>query len=292
MTVTQAQVDPPAVPFFLGHGHGQRFCLFHQPVGTCRGAILYVHPFAEELNRTRRMAALQARRFAALGYGVLQIDLTGCGDSAGDFADARWDLWKQDLAAAAAWLHARLDRPVTLWGLRLGALLALDYAGTATHPLDAILLWQPVTNASTHLTQFLRLRAANAMLDGDKDSAGQHGTRALRDALRDGRTLEIAGYDLSPELALAIDALPPLDALLDALPAPLAGTLPVHWFAVLGAGQTPPPDAARVAASRSALRVHTVEGPPFWATTEIATSPALLDATAGILTLEMPVHAG
>ncbi len=54
------------------------------------------------MNKSRRMAALQARAFAAMGFGVLQIDLFGCGDSSGDFSDARWDIWKQDLAIARA----------------------------------------------------------------------------------------------------------------------------------------------------------------------------------------------
>jgi exosortase A-associated hydrolase 2 len=281
------QGEPNPAPFFLGSGPDQRFCLFHPPAGACRGAILYVHPFAEELNRTRRMAALQARLFAAHGYGVLQIDLAGCGDSAGDFADARWDLWLQDLATAAAWLRTRLDRPVTLWGLRLGALLALDYARTVQHPLGSILLWQPVTNASTHLTQFLRLRVAHAMLDPVKDAHGgaSHGTQGLRETLRAGQTVEVAGYDLAPELALAIDGLAPLEAMVTALPP----AVPLHWFAVVGNGQAAPPDAGRVAATWPALQVHAVEGPPFWTTAEIATSPALLDATLSIL--EAHAHA-
>lgn len=260
-------------PFFLGSGAQRRFCLFHRPAGPCRGAVLYVPPFAEELNRTRRMAALGARRLAAHGYGVLQIDLYGTGDSAGDFADARWDLWKQDLDAAAAWLRARVDAPLTLWGLRLGALLALDYARTVALPLAPMLLWQPAAGGSTYLTQFLRLRTANAMLGTD---AAQNGTKALRAALQAGETLEIAGYDLAPALASAIDALPAPDAMVPPVPA--------HWFEVLGApGQAPGPAAARVKAAWEAhgapLHVHTVTGLPFWATTGIATCPELLDAT-------------
>ena len=234
MTPAGAEVD--SEPFFLGSGASQRFCLFHRPAGPCRGAVLYVPPFAEELNRTRRMAALGARRLAAQGYGVLQIDLLGTGDSAGDFFDARWDLWKQDLDTGAAWLRARVDTPLTLWGLRLGALLALDVARTAAMPLAPMLLWQPVASGSTYLTQFLRLRTANAML-GDDDAA-QTGTKALRAALQAGQTLEIAGYDLTPALAHAIDTLPALEAMVP----PVA----VHWFDVLGApGQTPGPAAAR-----------------------------------------------
>lgn len=276
MTPDRAEVDTE--PFFLGSGADRRFCLFHQPAGTCRGAVLYVPPFAEELNRTRRMAALGARRLAAHGVGVLQIDLLGTGDSAGDFADARWDLWKQDLDTGAAWLRARVDAPLTLWGLRLGALLALDFAldhaRTSDVPLAPMLLWQPVAAGSTYLTQFLRLRTANAMLG--EDAAAQSGTKALRAALQAGETLEIAGYDLTPALALAIDALPAPDAMIPPVPA--------HWFEVLGApGQAPGPAAARVKAAWKArgtqLHVHTVTGAPFWATTAISTCPALLDAT-------------
>jgi exosortase A-associated hydrolase 2 len=276
MTPDRAGAD--AEPFFLGSGADRRFCLFHPPAGTCRGAVLYVPPFAEELNRTRRMAALGARRLAARGYGVLQIDLLGTGDSAGDFADARWDLWKQDLDTGAAWLRARIDMPLTLWGLRLGALLALDHARTAAIPLAPLLLWQPVASGSTYLTQFLRLRTANAMLG--EDAAAQSGTKALRAALQAGATLEIAGYDLTPELALAIDALPAPDA--------LAPPVPAHWFEVLGApGQAPGPAAARAGAAwegrGTPLHVHVVTGSAFWATTAVSTCPALLDATVDVL---------
>jgi alpha/beta superfamily hydrolase len=42
---------------------------------------------AEELNKSRHVAAAQARAFAAAGYSVLQIDLYGCGDSSGDFGE-------------------------------------------------------------------------------------------------------------------------------------------------------------------------------------------------------------
>ena len=281
MTPDRAEVDTE--PFFLGSGADRRFCLFHRPAGACRGAVLYVPPFAEELNRTRRMAALGARRLAAHGYGVLQIDLLGTGDSAGDFADARWDLWKQDLDTGAAWLRARVDTPLTLWGLRLGALLALDVARTAAVPLAPMLLWQPVAGGSTYLTQFLRLRPANAMLG---DVATQNSTKALRAALEAGETLEIAGYDLTPDLARAIDSLPAPDAMVPPVSA--------HWFDVLGApGQTPGPAAARVKAAWEAqgtpLHVHTVTGSPFWATTAVSTCPALLDATARVL--EENVHA-
>jgi len=278
----KAAAGAPAEPFFLEADGGQRFCLYHPPAGPARGALLYVHPFAEELNRSRRMAALQARAFAAAGHAVLQIDLAGCGDSSGDFGDARWERWQADLALAAAWLRERTDAPLRLWGLRLGALLALDYARTAAHPVAGMLLWQPVLKGSTYLTQFLRLRLAGALL-ADGDAGG--GTAQLRAALLAGEALEIAGYDLDPHLARALDALDPLDAFRPACP--------VDWIeAVTQAGAEPSPGAARAAAAwcdaAVDLRLHPVHSAPFWTTTEITENAAWLET--GTAALEARLH--
>jgi exosortase A-associated hydrolase 2 len=276
--MSQIPGEVRAEPFFLKSGDGQRFCLFHPPAGPCNGALLYIHPFGEEMNRSRRMAALQARELAALGYGVLQLDLYGCGDSSGDFGDARWDLWKQDLATGAAWLAQRLGQPVVLWGLRLGALLALDYARTAPHPVAAMILWQPVVSGPAYLTQFLRLRMAGALL---ADAASeQTGTRALRAALQGGEVLEIGGYDLAPALAGAIDALDPAES--------MAPACPVHWFEAVGAAGSPlPPGSARVTSEwrekNVALQVHVVHCPPFWSTPEVTVSAEWLAATSAVL---------
>jgi len=140
--------ERPAEPFFLNTDRGERFCLYHAPDGAqkYRGAFLYVHPFAEEMNKSRRMAVLQAKALADAGFGVLQIDLFGCGDSNGDFADARWDIWKDDLAAASQWLQERSGQIPGLWGLRLGALLALDFAIASKNEHGSIILWQPIVN--------------------------------------------------------------------------------------------------------------------------------------------------
>jgi exosortase A-associated hydrolase 2 len=82
--------------------HGQRFCIHHPPaLATPLGLVVHVHPFAEEMNKSRRMAAQQARALAAAGFAVLQIDLLGCGDSAGDSSDATWAAWLADVVWAA-----------------------------------------------------------------------------------------------------------------------------------------------------------------------------------------------
>jgi exosortase A-associated hydrolase 2 len=255
-------------------GQGARLCLYHAAAGPCHDALVYLHPFAEEMNRSRRMAALQARALAAQGVAVLQIDLLGCGDSSGDFADARWEAWRLDAVLATHWLRERTGIAPGLWGLRLGALLALDCARAAD--ASRLVLWQPVHSGAQYLTQFLRLQLAADMLD--QQQAARNTTAALRTALRDGAPLEVAGYTLAPAMA---DALETLDA------RPLAPPCPAHWFELAAeAGRALSPAAGAIVQGWReqgvAVQAQVVAGPPFWGTAEIATSAGLLAATSAI----------
>jgi exosortase A-associated hydrolase 2 len=275
--MNQFRGNPPALPFFLKGGFGERFCLYYAPHSKmeCHSSIIFVHAFADEMNKSRRMAALQARAFAAMGFGVLQMDLFGCGDSSGEFRDARWTIWKEDLAVARTWLKNRVHGPVGLWGLRLGALLALDFAKDSESEFEKIILWQPVISGETFLTQFLRMRMASEMLGEERERVA--GTRTLRDSLLTGETLEVAGYELAPALAAAIDSLK-MDEL-------AITKCPIHWFEIVSAtGRAMPPVAGRMAnawkGSGVELRMHIVPCAPFWATQEISECPALLSATA------------
>ena len=275
-----ASRSAPAEPFFLQTDRGRRFCLYHAPRAEkeCRGAFIYVHPFGEEMNKSRRMAALQARAFAAMGFGVLQIDLFGCGDSSGDFSDARWDIWKRDLSGASTWLTERVSAPISLWGLRLGALLALDFARDISTKISQILLWQPVLSGDSFLTQFLRLRLANEMLSSNQSNTG--GTNALRNRLQAGESLEVAGYELAPDLAIAIDGLKAVELAVK--------NSPVHWFEIVAEpGRPMTPAGAKVVSawkeSEVELFLHLVPCLPFWATQEIVECPELVSATANVV---------
>jgi len=270
---------PRAEPFFLEAAAGERYCLHHAPQGPCRGAFVYVHPFGDEMNRTRRMAALGARALAQAGYGVLQIDLAGCGDSSGDFGEARWQAWLDDVALARHWLERRHGGKAGVWGLRLGALLALDHAARTEDKPARLLLWQPVLNGATYLTQVLRLRMAGDLINDKAQAGGADSPQALRVLLQGGTPVEIGGYLLAPDFAAALDG---LDA--NRLAPPLA----VDWFEVVAAGDRPaPPAAQRTAAAWAAAgpapRLRTVAGPAFWASQEITECPALVQASVAAL---------
>ena len=259
------------LPFFLPASGGQRYCLLHLPAPgqPPRGGIVYLHPFAEELNKSRHVAARQARAFAAAGYSVLQVDLYGCGDSSGDFGEARWSIWHNDLHLACAWLAQRVDGPLTLWGLRLGALLALDIARHAPVPLARLLLWQPELDGRRCIERFLRLRLAGRMLAGGAAESPGH----ARAELAAGRPVEVAGYLLAPALAQAIEA---LDT------AALAPALPVYWleYGVPDGPRAPLPHWARQwRASGAAVHLATFGDGPFWNSAELLDCPQLLAAT-------------
>jgi exosortase A-associated hydrolase 2 len=269
----------PARPFFLRTDEGERYCVYHAPEAEVpgRGAILYVPPFAEEMNKSRRMAALQAKQFARMGYGVLQMDLSGCGDSGGELKDATWDQWKRDLEHGAAWMRQWIGGPLHVWGLRLGALLALDFARTHAPGVDRAILWQPVISGEAFMSQFLRVKLANSVVSGNREPA--LGVRHLRESLRSGITLEVAGYDVPPALAAAIDALR-----LEDLGHP---RIPKDWFEVMPEPERPlPPASRRVLDAWTAngidCRLHTATGPSFWISQEIGECPELIDKTSSM----------
>lgn len=284
---------------FVNGEQGALFQILHEPAAQpVRGAVLYVHPFAEELNKSRRMVALQARRLAELGYAVLIPDLHGCGDSSGDFSDARWGTWLQDLGQCVEQLQAGYQAPLILWGLRAGCLLISDLLQTRAEMPAATLFWQPVTNGELHLTQFLRLRMAAGMIGGAKETTAQ-----LRARLDAGEVLEVAGYGLAPELAARLAAArlqPPKGGSVCWLEVTQAEppTLPPASARVVDAwqqageqagervGQQLPQQADQQRGQQPSIRIETVvvQGEPFWATQEIREVPALLTATERALT--------
>lgn len=256
--------------FFLPLSSGRRFCLHHRShIAPDRGGIIYLHPFAEEMNKSRRMAGLQARALAAAGYDVLQIDLHGCGDSDGDFGDATWASWIDDALAAHAWLSQRVAAPIWFWGLRTGCLLAAAAARSIGAP-TRLLFWQPVVSGKQYLQQFLRLKVAGEMLSGDAKGVME----ALRQELAAGCPVEVAGYTLSPGLANGLE-----QAELQAPPAAQA-----VWLELSNRPDAQPTPATRTRAEQWRKAGWEIEhtlaaGPAFWQTVEIEDAPDLIEAS-------------
>lgn len=267
-------MTPHPEVFFLPAADGeQRLCLFHAPAGAPRSKLLYLHPFAEEMNKSRRMAALACRALAEAGHAVLQIDLRGCGDSSADFGDASWADWQADVRLGLAALDTRApaDVPLWLWGLRAGCLLtAAEWERPANY-----LFWQPMASGKLALQQFLRLKLAAEMAAG----ASKGLMEQMKSELAAGRPVEIAGYRLGPGLAAGLER------------ARLAPTGPpgrVEWLELStreDAALTPVAEQAIKSWQDSGwtVRAQIVQGPGFWSTAEIELAPALIDRTVEAL---------
>lgn len=262
--------------FFLPVNGGRLFCLLHRPdeKSAIKGAALYVHPFAEEMNKSRRMAALQAKAMASAGYVVLQVDLLGCGDSAGDFADVTWESWIENLVEAGSWLREQTGVQVCWWGLRTGGLLASKAAARVGQPCR-LLLWQPVILGKQYLQQFLRLKIAGELLEGGAKGA----MNRLKEQLAEGGSVEIAGYELTSSLARGLESA-------ELLIPDVIQRADLIEISSGGAGGVSPAFSARLEKWRGAgrdVRGESVIGPAFWQTTEVEECPALIDASLRLL---------
>ncbi len=296
-------------PFFLSVSGRSRFCLYHPPElagAASRGAIVYIHPFAEEMNFSRHMAALQSRMLAAQGYAVLQIDLLGCGDSAGDFSEASWSAWVADIIAAARWMqshriiHNPTDstEPLIFWGLRVGCLLATEAASALDEPVD-FLFWQPVLSGEAYWRQFRRLEvAAKAVvaraLENDSDARKNKPESVAENTPE----IEIAGYRVSPALVAGLSAshlaLPVNTRRVScievsawqALDESNTNSLPLP-HSLPNSSSMSPSLAAAVDAWReqgTSVRCAVVPGTAFWQIAEAEDCPPLRAATVQLLT--------
>lgn len=266
---------------------GHRFVLHHAPPHTqVRGLVVHAQPFAEEINKARRMTAMQSRALAEAGFAVARIDLLGCGDSAGDFGDATWARWIDDIVAAVHWLQNRHPvaeghgpRPLWLWGLRAGTLLtAAASARLATEGQRChFLFWQPAPQGKLLLQQFLRLKAAGELLAGQTKVAMEQ----LRAELAARRPVEVAGYTLNPLLCEGLE-----QATLQPPAALPPGRLVWLEVSPVEHPTLAPAGASTLAAWRAAgwaVHAQALRGPAFWQTTEIEDAPALIDATLAAL---------
>jgi exosortase A-associated hydrolase 2 len=220
------------------------------------------------------MVVLQAERLSSAGHGVLVVDLYGTGDSGGEFREARWEVWKADLSATINWLREKGVKAITLWGIRVGGLLALELALEHGDQVDRLVLWQPVVDGQSMLTQFLRLRVAADMIGGGEK---RESVKSLQERLVAGELVEVAGYELAPDLAVTLK-----QKNFASLRSPIDTA--VHWLEIVLARSNQLSLASQKVIETwctDGVSVSTIMviGEAFWATQEIAVVPKLVDET-------------
>jgi exosortase A-associated hydrolase 2 len=280
------------IPFFMPNERSASgcFCIYHPPKlnknEKMLGMVLYVHPFAEEMNKSRHMAARQATDLASSGFAVLQIDLSGCGDSAGDFLDATWNAWIQDIRNACCWMELNIgpdlnkwDKPpLWLWGLRAGCLLLAE-AAQHMDKACSFIFWQPLLAGDKELTQLIRLQRVSNMLNTSSEDLNSkletHGSN--------NKTIDILGYSVIPELAqgFAQAKLKP--------PSSNGSVQHVVWIEMTASEPT-----ELTLASMQTLKhwkdmgantvSHLLKGPAFWCSNELINVPELISFTTRTVT--------
>jgi exosortase A-associated hydrolase 1/exosortase A-associated hydrolase 2 len=262
-------------PVLLEGSLGPLVAFYHPPADGVvpRGDVLMAPAFAEEMNRCRSMVTMQAQALAAMGMGTLVLDMGGTGDSAGEFEQADWNAWRTDLQLGIAWLRQHGNGCSTVWGVRLGALMAVQLAAQ-DNGIRQLMLWMPVMAAKTYWTQFLRIRIAADMSMANRVKS----TDDLRHQSASGQVVESSGYRVGPALAQQLDLLELPDG------KPLSGCQ-VAWFEVVTTPESPMPRANLKLADewRSngvAVITEKIVGPQFWQVHQRDEAPMLIRASS------------
>lgn len=273
----------PANPFFLQCEAGDIFCIYYPPNNRREKNedVLLIPPFAEEMNKSRKMFAMQARLLNSLGYGVLIVDLYGTGDSHGNFREASWEIWCANISSAIKWLNNHGADSISLLGLRFGALLAMAQIRQTTTKIKRIILWQAVVNGKNMITQFLRLRVAASMMSAAKS---KESTTMLRQLSKENQSIEVAGYELSSRLISDLDSIE-LSSLVE------TDSPPIYWFELVpDKDRQHSPISQKIIEHWRSLKISVhptlIVGEFFWSSLEITYSQNLLQATTEIFRQE------
>lgn len=229
--------------------------------------VIVAPAFAEEMNRSRRTLHHLGTELCRRGKSLIIPDLTGTGDSSGDFRDARWVTWKGDLFATVRWVLTQYaPGHISLLGIRLGATLAAACANELS--LDHLLFWQPI-DGKRNLKEFMRVwDVGSAASSGRKSGASE--------ILATDGQLEIGGYLLTSELA---EDLRNVD-----LNVSLPDALSLYWFE-LGANLGPMSTRIVERLRSNGANVATLhsQSAPFWRIQETIVAHDLIMQTVSAL---------
>ena len=159
---------------------------------SARAALLVLPPFFHEWQRGYRHFAVLADALAGLGVAGLRFDYRGTGESSGEDAQFLPSRALEDAHSAFLFLQSRCPAPVTLLGIRAGALLAERAAERVGRPWWS---WQPVDDGRSH---YEALRQRDTF---ERNNRLRFPYRSLRAAPRDD---QLMGHRLHPEFALEL----------------------------------------------------------------------------------------
>ena len=189
---------------FIEGSRGKLFCIraLPQPEIARGHSVLMVPPFAEEMNSSRRFFALMRQELCKNGYGIIQPDLHGTGDSEGLFSEASWENWLSDLLHLIKHFCGGNGEYLSVLALRCGCLLTQDLLTDMTSTdkdfmLKYLLYVQPEQSGFDVLNTQFRMRVASNRLSGNASES----TESIWQKLESEGNVRVAGYDVGYELA-------------------------------------------------------------------------------------------
>lgn len=173
----ESPAEQPATEYrYFGPARARLFGVIHRPrANRTKGGVVLCYPIGQEYMRIHRTYSELARSLTSAGYCVLRFDYFGCGDSQGEFIDATFERWADDIHSAHEELCSAAGvREAWLVGSRLGANLALD-ASPGLPNIEGLVLWEPIVEGEAYISTLRRahedLLRNNAVLDGYESRA-------------------------------------------------------------------------------------------------------------------------
>jgi len=180
--------------FFFGEKSQRLFGVLDGPADA-RTALVFCPPFGEEMVATYARLARWSKELAERGFMTLRYHARGTGESDGCSADFTLLHAAEDVATAVRWLRERHGaQRVGIFGLRFGASAAVHARAMA----DFFVFWSPVINLRQYCRDLLRLRVTTDMVQLRTDQV-KVTTKDLTAQLESGRTVDVIGYDISPD---------------------------------------------------------------------------------------------
>lgn len=157
--------------------------------------FVFCSPFAEEKLWAHRVFVNFARDLADQGHPVLRFDYMGNGDSEGDFKDCSVETKLSDIHRVVRTLRERVQEleTVSLLGLRFGATLAALAAGEEDG-INRLILWEPIINGAAYMREMIRI---NLSTQTAVYKEIRHNTEALIQMMKEGKTVNVDGYEMS-----------------------------------------------------------------------------------------------
>ena len=157
-----------AETFFLTSNSRALLANWHGTAGEPVAAVLFCHPLGEEKKCAHRAFLETTNALQRRGVASLRFDMSGCGDSDGEFEQFRLADWLDDIEAAWSETGRRApDARRILLGLRFGASLAA-VATARLKNVGGLVLWQPIIDGKAEFSGDLRRVLIQQMITDGK----------------------------------------------------------------------------------------------------------------------------